>query len=1119
MPLFNNHRSRTRLRKSRELLLHRRHARWLTFQALETRLLLSASSAGIEIDAFIEPQIPSQTADGEGETNEDLQTQNPWHNYADPYDVSGDGQSVPLDILMVINELNFGRYHDQVGRLQMPPPENAPPPYFDVNDDQFVTPNDALNAINNLNAPVELTLSRSSGRPGNTLVVSTSKPLDQNALTHVVFTDSEGNESRAVVLSSKISENAVEVAIPVGIDPITLEAGIAVEVSVTLTQEGTSLVFDTVPDFQIDALPPTGLPVGIVAIDVLNLVRSNVDTAISDWHQVSVGSDGTVDTSELRGYLSDIWTNATAARDKILELVTGKQSSIEFGQIDGQQIFLDLESLELLDQFLFAFLLGNKQPAQSGSGEAEDGTGVLCEDSRTCYYDEFNLSPDQQIDEVFGKIDNIGTVVGGTLAFGGLAATLLVGGAPLIGVVGSTLAAVSLFTPGLLGVITTGVAIPLLGSDVVPGTSEAVVRNTVDGQAKNLFMLGVNKLAKIPLQNTLSAGNPNLLSDQVKELVEEHLGTATDISKLVILGAEQLITGLNAKRPQIVANLDAKIAAIRDATGANTIEARAAISQALKKNANGQFVLNEAIAEAQAILATSPGVTVRPATGIETSESGKTGAFEIVLNKQPAADVKIQVSTSDDTEGTVKPSSATFTNFNWQEPRIFLVEPVDDSEVDGDIEYSIVTHPAQSSDIVYNGQNGPDVGVKNLDDDIPVDVIVETMDDTTSEDGDRAKFRVKLSALPTAEVSIWLSVSDNDRDEKEGLLDKINVRFSVSNWDQFQEVTVIGQNDNEVDGDVEYTISGVALSDDPRFDLRHIPDVELVNKDNDVNPESPFVRIDSASCSGVPWEDMVYTVTGTMAGPVGTELNFEMLDWTFFASDTTSDWTEQAGVSDSQASLIRNADDPELAHWTYVGHAYAPAGGNYATDIRARLLGFNWQRSDGKSIFCSEALQAESAIEPDANTDGLSQNQLEQMRDAILQHWVEIALDDETIGVLAQAKLEVADLSGTLLGLAGSNVIYIDHDAAGFGWFVDATPFNDDEFDGSCGSGLLASGENEAVGRMDLLTALLHEVGHLLGQSDLDPHDHPGDLMASTLAPGVRRCGTTAVSGRHESAY
>jgi hypothetical protein len=45
---------------------------------------------------------------------------------------------------------------------------------------------------------------------------------------------------------------------------------------------------------------------------------------------------------------------------------------------------------------------------------------------------------------------------------------------------------------------------------------------------------------------------------------------------------------------------------------------------------------------------------------------------------------------------------------------------------------------------------------------------------------------------------------------------------------------------------------------------------------------------------------------------------------------------------------------------------------------------------------------------------------------------------------------------------------------------------------------------------MDLLTVVMHELGHALGLEHEDPHEHPDALMAETLEAGARRIPTFA---------
>jgi len=224
----------------------------------------------------------------------------------------------------------------------------------------------------------------------------------------------------------------------------------------------------------------------------------------------------------------------------------------------------------------------------------------------------------------------------------------------------------------------------------------------------------------------------------------------------------------------------------------------------------------------------APGITVAPTSGLVTTEGRGTATFTVKLNTPPTADVTIAVFSSDTTEGKAL-DLLMFTPLNWFAPQTVTVTGVDDAIVDGDVEYTIITRPAVSLDLDYNGVDPPDVHVTNRDDEAAI-IVAPTSGLETTEAGGKATFTVRLNGEPTANVTINLSSSDTT----EGTVRKSSLTFTPSNWNVPHTVEITGKNDSVLDGDIAYTIiTAPAVSQDPRYNGLNPEDVSVTNRDDD----------------------------------------------------------------------------------------------------------------------------------------------------------------------------------------------------------------------------------------------------------------------------------------------
>lgn len=203
------------------------------------------------------------------------------------------------------------------------------------------------------------------------------------------------------------------------------------------------------------------------------------------------------------------------------------------------------------------------------------------------------------------------------------------------------------------------------------------------------------------------------------------------------------------------------------------------------------------------------GANATPQSQLLVTESGDTDSFALRLEAQPSAAVTIPLSLSDATKATLSATALVFTPENWRISQAVTVSGLTDSEQGREQRFSVIVHPAASSDPAYAGLDGMDLpvawlGLRSRG------VLWAQRDGLVSvREGTEGTVSLRLAYPPRGTVTLPVSVAEATRLR----VAETELVFTPSNWSTPQTLHVLARENDVREERVESkVVVGPALS-------------------------------------------------------------------------------------------------------------------------------------------------------------------------------------------------------------------------------------------------------------------------------------------------------------------
>ena len=194
-----------------------------------------------------------------------------------------------------------------------------------------------------------------SARPGAILTIEAAG-LDPDNQIFVHFFNDTGFDAEVPVVRASPTE--VRVSVPPYFNLVAEDFSEGM-VNLRLIQrtESAETVSNTQPDFRIENLPELSLPPGTLTRALLLGSYRQSQYALSGINLIELASEGTELGADLADALLEMQELTLGAIGDVDEILSNPESSIAFGSIDGEELYLTSDALAVSDRIILSWLL------------------------------------------------------------------------------------------------------------------------------------------------------------------------------------------------------------------------------------------------------------------------------------------------------------------------------------------------------------------------------------------------------------------------------------------------------------------------------------------------------------------------------------------------------------------------------------------------------------------------------------------------------------------------------------------------------------------------------------------------------------------------------------------